>query len=223
MASEAPTPAQIHDLVSRVRSGADGATHVVVFYGRWRETLDAFDRDGHRVGAAVRRERPNKQAGYRYLYEIGYQGPDTRAQCVLRDVTGRQSGFHPSLPMFSVLGGDGAALASIAGTGESVPTIWGLPAPDGFEIESAGVVEGRFEPAARTDPKRNSSQAWYLRDPAGRDLARVTCVQRERPMNAYVVEIDSDIKEPLRTIAPAFCVIADNLLADRSRSSVWRR
>jgi hypothetical protein len=240
MGSEALNQQQIRDLVSRagITGAGSGSPEdlVLVFCGRWRETLDAYDEHGRLVGAAVRVEGRNKQAGHRYRYEFAYERPDGRADCALRDVTGHQAGIHQSPDMFSVLGPDGAELASIVGVGRDAPTIWGLPRPNELEVACSRVVAGHFRPAAQPDVKpggsllskrlraadRPSSRVWYLQDEAGRDLARITHLQRQRPDNAYVVEIDPNVTEPLRTIAPTFCVIADNLFIDRSRPPIGR-
>ena len=226
MAAEVLKEAQIRDLISRAGiAGGDSADLVLVFCGRWRETLDAYDRDGRPVGAAARVDGRNKQAGYRYHYELTYERPDGGVRCALRDLTGPQAGLRQSRDTFSVLGSDGVELASIAAVGKSVPTIWGLPRPSELEVACGGVVAGHFRPTAPPDVKglrlgqRPSNRVWYLQDQGGRDLARITHLQQQRPDNAYVVEIDPDVTEPMRTIAPTFCVIADNLLVDRTRSS----
>lgn len=236
MESEAPRREQIRELLSlagiaRASSESPGQANedlVMVFCGHWRQTLDAYDENGRRVGAATRVDGRNKQAGYRYHYEFGYERPDSHVHCGLRDVTGRQAGIRQSPDAFSVLGADGVELASIVGIGQSVPTIWGLPRPNELEVACAGVVAGYFRPTARPVSKglrlgdRPSRRVWYLQDRAGRDLARISCLQLQRHNNAYVVEMDPDVTEPLRTIAPTFCVIADNLFVDRSRASTAR-
>lgn len=218
------TPEEIRDLVSRAGvAGAPSEDLVLVFCGRWRETLDAYDRDGRLLGAAARVDGRNKQAGYRYHYEFDYERPDARVHGAVRDVTGSQIGFRPSPSTFAVLDADGVEHASVVATGQGAPTIWGVQKPNEFEITRVGLVLGHFRRMARPGAKRPaehlSNEVWYLHDEGGRDLARISFIHRHRPNNAYVVEIDPTVTEPLRTIAPTFCVVADNLLVDRARSS----
>ena len=66
----------------------------------------ATDPNGGEIGGAVRIEDRYSRVGYQYHYELG----DGQLRCVVRNVTRPRSGWACA---FSVLGSDGAEIATI--------------------------------------------------------------------------------------------------------------
>jgi hypothetical protein len=56
-------------------------------------------------------------------------------------------------------------------------------------------------------------QCWRLRDDSGCRAGRITLAHQAGDGNAYVLEVESRVTEPLRTIALAACVVVDQGMA----------
>jgi hypothetical protein len=55
-------------------------------------------------------------------------------------------------------------------------------------------------------------RVWFIEDEPGHRIARITYLVDRLDQGAYIVELESGVNEPLRTIATTTCLFADNRL-----------
>jgi hypothetical protein len=185
--------------ISDPRPGGDGTLlgePVLVF----RPGYGIFDQDGNKLGTAHRIHD-------KYPH---YELRDTEVRCVVRN-TMRNRNRHGSVWEYVVCTPDGEEVARL-----SRPRGWSRAehCTVARGTETIATLDKRFGEPLNTRLGRLirlPAERWQLTDNSGRDVARITVAWEHA---VYVLEVETWVVEPMRTVALASCVVAHEEMAN---------